>query len=378
MDKKRVLIVDDDDETRFVIKHILENNNFSCFICKNGKEALVFLKDNAIDVIIMDIMMPEMDGVTATKIIKNDKNLELIPIIFVSAKHDDETIDFLFNFDNIDYISKPFRNIEIIRRINSLLKITSEKEEFKNLNEKISKKNNKLEKQNKQLEELDDIKDNFLICLTHDFKTPITSIRSLAEIMLDNEDIPNNKKKEFLEKILGQVDKVSEMIDTLLMSFKKISIKLNIEKTKINLEELSYKIYSLFVDIADSKNLKFILNINTNIKDFFSDSNKVEEVLQNILSNSFKFTENGFVSLDIYDNDNYIYFDVIDTGIGIADCEIKNIFEKFYRVKTDEHLKDGAGLGLFIAKRYALNLGGDIIVTSEEKKGSKFSFFIPK
>ena len=187
-DKKTILLVEDDRNTSLLIRRILDINNLNCIHMSNGKNAIDFLESNIPDLILMDVMMPVMDGIQATQIIKQNEKLKHIPIIFLTAQDDEKLIKDFFNLGIVDYISKPFKNLELVARIKSAIKLEDEKLELlkdKNvlvdLNKLIIKKTDDLERQNEKLRELDSIKDTFIACITHDFKTPITSFNPFRD-----------------------------------------------------------------------------------------------------------------------------------------------------------------------------------------------------
>ncbi len=384
-DKKNILIVDDDRNTSLLIKRILDVNNFDSTNVNDGKNAIDFLKNNTPDLILMDVMMPIVDGIEATRIIKKDDRLKNIPIIFLTAQDDEKLIKDFFNLGIVDYISKPFRNLELVARIKSAIKSKDERQDLlkdKNvlidLNKLIIKKSDDLEKQNRRLQDLDAIKDTFIACITHDFKTPITSIRALSELMYEDKNIPVIKKREFLKTIINQSDVLNEMVLNLLDSFKRVSQSFELQLFKTNLPTLIGDINYLIQPMAVTKGLEFNCKIDLNTNDIVCDTNKIKELLTNLLTNAIKFTESGGINFFIYEDDIYIFFDVIDTGIGISEDNQLKIFDKFYRVKKASKLKEGSGLGLYIAKKVAEAHRGDIVVKSEPEKGSKFSFYIPK
>ncbi|HPO49975.1 MAG TPA: hybrid sensor histidine kinase/response regulator [Spirochaetota bacterium] len=384
-DKKIILLVEDDKNTSILIQKILDVNNFQCIRRGDGKEALETLKTVTPDLILMDVMMPVMDGVKATKIIKKDERLQNIPIIFFTAQDDEKLIKEFFNLGIVDYISKPFKNLELVARIKSAIKIKDEKndlikntEDLQNLAHTVIEKSEELEKQNEKLKEIDEVKDTFITCITHDFKTPITSIRALTELMIDNQGLTAPKRKEFLKTVLQQVDNLSEMVTSLLDSFKKVTQSLELHKIDISLKILSLEVYNGFKPIADSKGIDFIYKFVTEFEKIYCDPIKLKEVLQNLLSNAFKFTEKGFVSFSVYETNNYICFEIVDSGIGIHPDDIDKVFEKFYRVKKTANLREGSGLGLFIAKKIVLSHKGDILVESSFGNGTKFTVLLPK
>ena len=309
-DKKNILIVDDDRNTSLLIKRILDVNNFDSTNVNDGKNAIDFLKNNTPDLILMDVMMPIVDGIEATRIIKKDDRLKNIPIIFLTAQDDEKLIKDFFNLGIVDYISKPFRNLELVARIKSAIKSKDERQDLlkdKNvlidLNKLIIKKSDDLEKQNRRLQDLDAIKDTFIACITHDFKTPITSIRALSELMYEDKNIPVIKKREFLKTIINQSDVLNEMVLNLLDSFKRVSQSFELQLFKTNLPTLIGDINYLIQPMAVTKGLEFNCKIDLNTNDIVCDTNKIKELLTNLLTNAIKFTESGGINFFIYEDD---------------------------------------------------------------------------
>jgi two-component system, sensor histidine kinase and response regulator len=376
-EKKTILVAEDDVETNRLITGILNLNNFHCQSCFNGNEVLSYARENGCDLILMDIMMPSLDGIETMKIIINDERLKTIPVILLTVKSDEETIKELFDLGIQDYIQKPFKTLELIARINSALKNKQEKENLFKKQETIIKKTNYLEKLTEDLKNLDDIKDNFIAYVAHDFKIPITSIRAFTELLLQENIIPPQKRKEYLATIIKQVDILNEMINDLLHSFKKIAGTLQLKISKVNVKNLCETVFSGFSGLAAKKNLAFEININSLIEEINCDNMKIKELLSNLLSNAFKYTEKGSVNFNVYENDNYLCFEISDTGIGITDNEKDKIFHKFYRIQGLNRKSEGYGLGLFIAKKIALAHNGDIYVESIPEKGTKFTFALP-
>ncbi len=371
--KNLILIVDDNKDTCLLIKTILELNGYKVEIRHNGKECLEYVKEKTVALILLDIMMPEMNGIEVLDILKKNNNYKNIPIIAITAKNDEPFIKEIFEKGVDDYIEKPFKNFELLARVKSVIsKIYKENKEYNNKKE-ISVT---VEDQLTKLKKIYKLQETFITCIIHDLKTPITSIRSLSELLLTNEKIPKEKVNEFLKNILKQSDNLTEMINEIgsILKNNLEEIKLNLEL--INLSDIIEFINSTFLSQAELKKIGFEIINNASIDKIYCDFIRIKELFLNLISNAFKFTIKGSISLEINNDEKNIYFDIIDTGIGIFETDLSKIFEKFYR-GINGITKEGWGIGLYISLKIAYAHGGNIIVTSEQNKGSTFRVVIP-
>ncbi|HPP04528.1 MAG TPA: response regulator [Spirochaetota bacterium] len=371
MANNTILIVDDNEETCNLIKTILELNNYVCDIRYNGKECIEYLKNKIPSLILLDLMMPVMDGFEVLKLIKRNGYYNNIPVIVITAKNDEISVKDIFENGATDYIEKPFRNFELLARVKSAINksILNEKQKDKNIS--ISNDNDLI-----KIKNIYKLKDSFITCIVHDLKTPLTSIRALTELLLTNDKIPQEKITEFLKNILKQADNLIEMINEIGNFVKNNAEEIKLNITSITLEEIIDFLNSNFLHIAESKNINFEVVNKSNVEKINCDPVRFKELLSNLVSNSLKFTLKGTISIIISNNGKNIFFEIIDTGIGIQEQELSKIFEKFYRSKNSEN-KEGWGLGLYIAIKIAYAHGGDIVVSSENNKGSTFKVIIP-
>jgi signal transduction histidine kinase len=375
---KKILVVEDDIGTSLFITELLKSYNFEIEIRANGREAVDFIRNgNKADLILMDVQMPELNGIDASKIILQDLKV-VIPIIIMTVQTDEDFIKEIFDVGVVDYISKPFKRKEFIARIESAIKDKEEKEVLKKDIEIIGQKTDFLKKQTDDLKHLDEVKDNFIAYLTHDFKIPITSIKAYTDMLINNNELTNPKKKEILRVILKQANNLGEMVSELQNSFKRIASAMELKRAPADLKKLCDDIFSCFKAQAADKNIDYNLYINTGIKTIYCDAFKINELISNLLSNAFKFTDKGSITFNVYENDNYLCFKISDTGIGLDESNLEEIFNKFYRVEDIKKIKEGSGLGLFIAKKIALAHNGDIFVESSIGNGTKFTFVVPK
>ncbi|HAH31098.1 MAG TPA: hypothetical protein DCL44_02160 [Elusimicrobia bacterium] len=233
-----------------------------------------------------------------------------------------------------------------------------------------------------KLKEFDDMKKDFVSSITHDLRSPVTGIELCSDII-----------KEFVEKheygkIPGQLFSISEhsqrlnhFIDSLLEISKIESGKITLNIKILNLEELVNRAVQSFKPYAGQKDIKIEFVVEQDIPEMRGDPDRLYQVLSNIIGNAVKFTNSGSVNVYIQTIPGWQKVKVCDTGIGIPEHEIKNIFSKFYRINSGRQgypsSRQGTGLGLFIAKSIIEQHGGRIEVKSNPGKGSVFSIFLP-
>jgi len=255
------------------------------------------------------------------------------------------------------------------------------KEEEISLHEVLSilDETQKTKETNKELHERSKQKDEFLDTVSHELKTPITSIRALSEILLDNDDIDKPTKKKFLTSILSESKRVSRLINNILDLE-----KLATGKEKLDLQENSIKnTIQKSIDAVRQLaiNNGIVIN-NKGVKDvkLFYDDDRIEQVLINFLSNAIKFSdkENGKISVQTYINKHKIEVSVEDNGKGIKVDELIFIFNKFYQSNNQTILKPkGSGLGLAISKQIIESHNGKIWADNIKPNGARLTFSLP-
>lgn len=226
---------------------------------------------------------------------------------------------------------------------------------------------------------LENMRSDFVANVSHELKTPITSISGFVETLKLNEDLDKETRNRFLGIIESESDRLKRLIDDiLLLSF--IENKTELIYEKINIYDLFVEVYDITSYIAKNKNIK--LEYEVNDKEIFMKTNRdyIKQIFINIIENAIKYTPNDKnILIKLESKKNSILFSVKDEGIGILEEDLDRIFERFYRVdKARSREIGGTGLGLAITKHIVKNLGGSINVKSEFGIGSEFTVFIPK
>lgn len=267
--------------------------------------------------------------------------------------------------------------VAILKKSQELMEVNKE---LKQKSQELKQLTEQLQTANNQLVLTDKLKDDFLSTVTHEIRTPLTSIKALSEILFDNEDIDHAERQHFLNTIIKESDRLSRLINQVLDLEKLASGKVRVMKEDVNIEEIINDSLETIEHLAKEKGIKIIRVIDKKLPIFHGDKDRIMQVMINLLSNALKFTEpnNGQIKITAYVEDNHLQVNVIDDGTGISQEYQKLIFDKFYQAH-DQTIKKpkGSGLGLAISKRIIELHKGRIWVESELGQGSKFSFRIP-
>ncbi|CEN91642.1 two-component sensor histidine kinase [[Clostridium] sordellii] len=226
---------------------------------------------------------------------------------------------------------------------------------------------------------LENMRSDFVANVTHELKTPLTSISGFVETLRINENIDHKTRDRFLGIIENESDRLKRLIDDiLLLSF--IENKDTISYEKIDISNLFKEIYELTINYAKSKNIELRYKIES--EDILINSNRdyIKQIFLNLIDNAIKYTpDGGFVETSVYQNDENIFINIKDNGIGISKEDTSRVFERFYRVdKARSRDVGGTGLGLAIVKHIVKSLNGTIDIKSELNVGTEFIVSIPK
>ena len=372
-----ILIVDDKATNLQVLGTVLMEQNYNVIGANNGKNALKILKQTTPDLILLDVMMPVMNGYDACIQIKKNDKYKDIPIIFLTAKTELEDIVKGFELGGVDYITKPFNHTELLARIYTHVE--------------LKKSRDKIKKAEKELRNLNSEKDKFFSIIAHDLKSPFNVLLNFSDILAnDFDDIDVKEQKEIIGYIQKSAKNTYNLLENLLMWSRLQRGKIALNTEKINLFELSFETIKLLSYLAEKKSIKIINKIPDDAF-IIADKNMLSTILRNLISNAIKFTPKGgtieigckntiekrdALSQQYHSRSQQIY--VKDNGVGIKLEMQEKIFKISENVSTKgTESEAGTGLGLILCKDFVEKHGGKIWVESKNK-GSVFNFTIPK
>jgi two-component system sensor histidine kinase/response regulator len=361
--KDVILVVDDQPNNLKVIGSVL-GKDYSLSIANSGANALKILENNTPDIILLDIMMPEMDGFEVCRRIKATERIRHIPIIFLTAKTDIDDIVKGFRCGAVDYITKPFNATEIEARVQNHLNLKHALDQLRITNQK--------------LEELNATKDKFFSIIAHDLRSPFTCIIGFSSLLAQQ---IKEKDYESIEQYAGFIEQSSkqamDLLTNLLEWARSQTGRIEYNPEKFDLLYIIEESAQMFDQIAIPKNITLKRSLPQNLE-VFADKYMIGTVLRNLISNAVKFTgQGGEILISAQLEHNEVIINISDNGVGISPQRIEKIFQID---KTDSTYgtdnEKGTGLGLILCKMFVEKSGGWIKVESEEGKGSVFSFSI--
>lgn len=364
MKKSLILIVDDNPLNIQVLGALLKRDDLEIAVATNGERAIAIAKSKLPDLILLDIMMPVMDGYQVCQILKTDEETKDIPIIFLTAKIEESDVLKAFDLGAVDYLKKPFNPSELIARVNTHLKL-------KHYLVDIEEKNLKLEQLNKD-------KNEFLGIAAHDLKNPIFSISLLASFLRDEEVSPNDVKS-FSNDIVATSERMLELIKNLLDINSIEQGRVNFTPQYYNLADIAASSIENYKTRAQNKDISIHFESLNYPFDIFVDLNSCYQILDNLISNAIKYTPSGKnVFVNVYaDNDGGV-FKIRDEGPGFTEDDKTKLFGKFARLSAQPTGKEhSTGLGLSIVKKYVEMNNAMIWVDSTPGSGSTFYVKFP-
>ncbi len=370
--KTHILIVDDVPENLKIVALMLKASNYELALALNGPTALKILDENKIDLVLLDVMMPEMDGFEVCKRIKENFQTKDIPVIFLTAKTEIEDIVKGFKLGGADYISKPFKKDELLIRVQNHVKLAATKK-------KLILSNQELIKAKEKAEHAEKAQFEFLSTMSHEIRTPLNAVVGLTNILLLEE--PKQSQIEYLSTLKFSSQNLLNIINDIL-DYNKLAInKVFLEQIDFNIFDIIKGMHYAMESLAKEKQIELKYSVDPNIPEIIvGDSTRLLQIINNLISNSIKFTKKGIVSIDvlkIFETDRFVKlkFIIKDTGIGIPKDKLNTIFEEFTQASSNTTREyGGTGLGLPIAKKLLKIMGSDIHLESELGKGSAFSF----
>lgn len=417
IDKKGdILVVDDEDTNLHVLSSVLKHD-YKLFVANNSKRALNILENNTPDLILLDIMMPEVDGFKLAKIIKSSKEFEDIPIIFITARTDIDSILEGFNIGAVDYITKPFNAQELSKRVEiqinliraknkiitqnlELERLNKDLEETKQLlekrnedfiitqdnieehafkinqlNQKLMESEHKLMKKNEELTKINFEKDKFFSIIAHDLKSPFSGLLGLTNILEEEfESLDDSEIKEMLEALNITTKRIYNLIENLLEWSRLQQGRIEARPDIVYLKQLIKSVSELFENLLKNKNLS-INNMLTKDDIAFCDESMILTAIRNLLSNSIKFSNRGSY-IDIKkqsEDENSITISISDYGVGIEEKTLEKLFKIDKQVSTPGTMGErGTGLGLMISKEFINKNQGDLWLESQLGKGTTY------
>ena len=371
--KPTILVVDDNPTNLQVLLESLKRTGFKILVARTGENAIQQAEYGKPDLILLDVMMPGIDGFETCRRFKTLDAFKEIPIIFMTALTD--TTDKLKGFQagGVDYVTKPLQHEEVLARVVTHLTI-------RRLQQESREQHLALQEQHAQLQALNASKDKFFSIISHDLRSPLSSALVGLRLLTDPESrVSESEKEEILHDSRRTVEQLYSLLDNLLVWSRLQRGLMEYAPKQIDLQPLFERNATLFAANAEQKQIAIRQTVTAPIF-AFADSQMIDTVIRNLISNALKFTEaRGAITLSACQNDQNVEITVADTGIGMDAEAVAKLFRLDVRYnQLGTAGEKGTGLGLNVCKEFAEKNGGSIAVESIVGAGTTFRVTLPK
>jgi two-component system sensor histidine kinase/response regulator len=364
--KDRILSVDDTKDNLILVEAILEYEGYDIDSVANGEAALKNVVEFPPDLIILDVMMPGINGYEVTRRIRNNPEINYIPILLLTAFDESSVVEGL-DAGADDFIRKPFDTEELLARVRSLLRLK-----------------HSIDEQRKMTLQRED----FVSRLTHDLRTPLVAADRMLHFFLQEVFCAiSPEMKQAINMMIRSNQNLLEMVNTLLEVYRFEAGKKSLNYESCDLTQIATEVVGELSPLAVEKNL--ILKLDTHELNqtgnnggiVNGDRLELRRVFNNLIANAIKFTDTGSIEVRIFqtlsptNHPSQIIIEVQDTGYGIAAEDQGTIFERF---RQGRNKRSGSGLGLHLSQCIVEAHGGKIELSSELGKGSTFTVRLPK
>jgi two-component system, sensor histidine kinase and response regulator len=365
--RKTILVIDDSPLNLQLAAHTL-SADYELILVNSGEKGVRIAIEKEPDLILLDVMMPEMSGLEVCVKLKDTIGVKEIPVIFVTAKTQEEDIIHGYDAGGVDYVMKPFRAKELLTRVKTQLAIKEHQ--------------NKIEQMNVYLNEVNKNRDKLFSIISHDLRGNADRIDSLTEIIMnspDYDDLSPELKKPI--DMLGNSSKRNKrLVDDLLLWARNQFDQIKFKPIQINLENIIDQVETQMNGALKAKHIKLNKQIYEDLN-LLADKDMLTVLFRNLLSNAIKFSHTkGEIIIKCWQQKkkDLITIEIIDQGVGISEDDLNKLFDKKINFSTyGTNGEKGTGLGLELCTDFVSKHNGSIKAESELGKGSTFRIVLP-
>jgi len=373
--KQKILIVEDNQENIDLLVYFLRPQGYELVTAKDGLSALEKVDEGHPDIILLDIMLPKMDGYEVCERLKTRADTKFIPIIMLTALKELQDKVKALEVGADDFLSKPFENVELLARVKSLLRL-------KAYHDELQHKNRQLAEKNASLMRMDKFKEDLINLIVHDMKNPLFVIQGNLQMMAMS---MQNLSAEFLKKYTQRIERSSQQLLRMVVNLLDISrieegtIKLKEENASIN--NITKEIALRISDYPENEQKQIVIDLDSELPEIKADKSIIERVLENIINFSVTNVDDEgkiLISTSTHGSE-HIQFIAHDSGTQIPKNYHDKIFEKFSQAEIkDSGSRVDRALGLTFCKLAVEAHNGKMWLDLDNKIGNKFIIELPR
>ncbi len=392
-----VLVVEDNTEMNRFICQSLAQHGFATVSASDGRAGLERARRSTPDLIVTDVMMPNMSGDELVRELRRDPDFDNVPIMLLTAKADDELRVRMLEDGAQDYLMKPFSAQELCARTHNLVtmkrardllqrELETQMQDVESLAREVTGRKRELQATLDSMrvardyaEKASAVKSNFLRLISHELRTPLASLLlQMERLRIDpNSELPEDKRA-LVERMSASTRRLHDLIEGLLQYTRTKAGRVSTTIAAVDAVEVATEALDVARDEAHEKGLSLRLEHQGAIPPLMSDANLVRLILNNLLQNAVRYTQTGGVVLSVHYTGDTHRLAVADSGPGIPAEEQARIFEPFEQGQPVRNkTAPGVGLGLALVKEIADTLGGRIELESAPGNGSTFTLVLP-
>jgi signal transduction histidine kinase len=370
-----ILVVDDDERNVRLVESMLKPNGYRILHAYDGQEALRRVEADAPDLMVLDVMMPDLSGFELCGMLRARHATRLLPILMVTALHamEDKVKGLELGAD--DFLTKPINRSELLAKVRSLLRV-------KSLQDEVESQRLELEAKNRELLTIQRFKESMSQMVVHDLKNPLAGIMGNIQLMqMQRAQMPPGRQEELLQRSLDSVRAMARMIQNILEVAKLEEQKMPLRREAVPLIEVAAEQAAELMSLSARDGIRLETDVPADLPPLDADRGLLSRILANLLSNAFKHTPSGGrVVVSARAEGERIAVSVRDTGEGIPADLLPYIFEKFVAGESEDRRRQSydSGLGLTFCRLAVECHGGRIAVASRPGEGTTVTFHLPR
>jgi signal transduction histidine kinase len=359
----KVLVVDDEQRILRMMKRNLNGLGHEVFTSHSGESALKLIEKDDFDLVLLDQMMPGMDGIEVMQEIQKMNNPP--PVIMFTAHGTVHLAVEAMKTGFVDFIPKPIADFEELDyKIRRGLQRAD-----------LERRLRETEIAREAAEEISQLKDRFLSLMSHELRTPLTAIIGLTQTMQRKMQKGQNPEEKTLNYILDSASQLKRLMEEVL-EVAAVENQTEFRLEPVSIKELIFEVLDGAKESASKNGLELKTHIEEELPPIRADRYRLGQILNHLLDNAVKFTEEGEIFLDVEENAGQIRIAICDTGCGIPQDKLHRVFDRFFKLDQSGQLP-GAGVGLFLIKSWVEKMEGRIWVQSKLDAGSAFYLELP-